>query len=453
MGNHAQCAGVPFVVDSRDVDASDASKPFVGDFNPQSLGAFVVKPRGLFTDVVRMPADPILNTAAMYDQDTDPTKINLAAGAYRTEEGKPYVLPVVRKAEAETWAETRTNKLDKECSPIDGPPALKTLAQELCFGAAANSLSAERVASVQTLSGTGALRLCGEFALMHLQPSSHAIYVSEPAWGNHAVLFEKCGLTVTTYPYWNEKTQTLDFQAMTGKLAQAAPGSMVLLQACAHNPTGMDLTEFQWRDLLETLRIKHFIPIIDCSYQGFASGDLDRDALAIRVFDEAELEFFVTQSFAKNMGLYGERIGMLHVVCASKDRAEVVLSHLKAMIRPMYSSPPVHGARLVVRILGNPNLCAEWKRELQEMVDRLVELRRTLRSGLEAKGTPGEWKHITEQVGMFACTGLSTVQCERLIHKHHIYLLTSGRISLAGLNHDNISRVVDAVDEVVRAFK
>jgi len=203
--------------------------------------------------------------------------------------------------------------------------------------------------------------------------------------------------------------------------------------------------------VLEIMRTKPLIPIIDCSYQGFASGNLDKDALPIRLFDEAELEFFVTQSFAKNMGLYGERIGMLHVVCASKDRAEVVLSHLKAMIRPMYSSPPVHGARLVVRILGNPNLCAEWKRELQEMVDRLVELRRTLRSGLEAKGTPGEWKHITEQVGMFACTGLSTVQCERLIHKHHIYLLTSGRISLAGLNNDNMGRFVDAVDEVVRA--
>lgn len=403
----------------------------------------------LFSHIPEAPIDPILGTTQMFNADTDPRKVNLGVGAYRTEDGKPFVLDVVREAEDEMLKELGS-KINKEYSTIDGPGELKTLTQKLVFGDCA-AVKDGCIASVQALSGTGALRVASEFVKTHMAPSMQEIWVSDPTWGNHNTIFAKAHLTVKTYPYYKAETKSLDFEGMIAALKTATDGAMVLLHACAHNPTGVDPTEDQWRQIMEVMKSKKLFPLMDSAYQGYASGSLDKDAFAIRLFLSEGFEMMMCQSFAKNLGLYGERIGMLHVVCGSADVAKSVLSQLKLVIRPMYSSPPKHGAELVMKILGTEARFSAWQGELTAMANRILEVRSLLREGLEKKGTPGTWNHITDQIGMFSFTGLSPPMCERLIEKHHIYLLKSGRISLAGLNKGNIQYMVDSVDEVVRA--
>jgi len=406
---------------------------------------------GLFSGLTMAPTDPILGTSLAFQADTDPRKVNLGVGAYRTEDGKPYVLNVVLETEAEILKETGTT-INKEYSTIDGPADLKTLTQKLAFGDDSEAVASGRIASVQGLSGTGSLRVCAEFTKTFLSPEADEIWISKPTWGNHIAIFQVAGLIVKEYPYYQPETRGFDFEGMLKALKEdAKPGSMVLLHACAHNPTGVDPTEEQWKAIAAVMQEKKLIPLIDSAYQGYASGSLDTDAFATRLFANMGFEMFMCQSFAKNLGLYGERIGMLHVVCNSADEAKVVLSQLKMVVRPMYSSPPIHGALLVKKILGDPAKLAAWKKELSGMADRILEVRSLLRTGLEAKGTPGTWNHITDQIGMFSFTGLTPMQCERLISEHHIYLLKSGRISLAGLNKANIPYMIDCVDEVVRA--
>jgi len=345
------------------------------------------------------------------------------------------------------------NQIDKEYAPIDGVPELKPITQKLVFGDEANSIKEGRIASAQALSGTGSLRVCAEFAKKHLQPASHTIWVSDPTWGNHPAIFQAAGMEVKTYTYYDPKTRGLNFDGMMADLKKAEPGNMILLHACAHNPTGVDPTEAQWQEILDLCKSKPLVPLMDSAYQGYASGSLEKDAYSCRLFEQAGIEFFMCQSFAKNLGLYGERAGMLHVVCSSKERAECVLSQIKLVIRPMYSSPPIHGAQLLCKILGDDSMKEQWKKELKEMADRILEVRKALEDGLKKKGTPGTWNHITAQIGMFSFTGLTPAQCDRLIKEHHIYLLKSGRISLAGLNKGNINKMIDAVDEVVRHCK
>jgi len=406
---------------------------------------------GLFSGLTMAPTDPILGTSLAFQADTDPRKVNLGVGAYRTEDGKPYVLNVVLETEAEILKETGTT-INKEYSTIDGPADLKTLTQKLAFGDDSEAVALGRIASVQGLSGTGSLRVCAEFTKTFLSPEADEIWISKPTWGNHIAIFQVAGLIVKEYPYYEAETRGFDFEGMLKALKEdAKPGSMVLLHACAHNPTGVDPTEEQWKAIAAVMQEKKLIPLMDSAYQGYASGSLDTDAFATRLFANMGFEMFMCQSFAKNLGLYGERIGMLHVVCNSADEAKVVLSQLKMVVRPMYSSPPIHGALLVKKILGDPAKLAAWKKELSGMADRILEVRSLLRTGLEAKGTPGTWNHITDQIGMFSFTGLTPTQCERLISEHHIYLLKSGRISLAGLNKANIPYMIDCVDEVVRA--
>eukprot|EP00933_Yihiella_yeosuensis_P029265 TRINITY_DN2293_c0_g1_i1.p1 TRINITY_DN2293_c0_g1~~TRINITY_DN2293_c0_g1_i1.p1 ORF type:complete len:413 (+),score=94.47 TRINITY_DN2293_c0_g1_i1:86-1324(+) len=404
----------------------------------------------LFGHIKEAPIDPILGTTQLFQADKDSRKINLGVGAYRCENAKPFVLDVVKEAEHDMLQDLAAGKLDKEYSTIDGPADLKALTQALCFGKDSPALKEGRIASVQALSGTGALRVVAEFVKTHLPEASHEIWCSDPTWGNHLTIFESAGMKVKKFPYWNGKTMGLDFDGMMKALKTASSGALVLLHACAHNPTGVDPTEDQWKQILALCKEKKLIPLMDSAYQGYASGDLDKDAWAIRYFESQGMEFFLCQSFAKNLGLYGERTGMLHVVCGDAGHAKCVLSQLKLVIRPMYSSPPRHGAHLAVKILGNPDRYKKWQQELKGMADRINEARGLLRSGLEKKGTPGKWNHITDQIGMFSFTGLTTAQCERLIKEHHIYLLKSGRISMAGLNKNNIGYMVDAVDEVVR---
>mmetsp|Transcript_66807 Transcript_66807/g.159876 ORF Transcript_66807/g.159876 Transcript_66807/m.159876 type:complete len:409 (-) Transcript_66807:71-1297(-) len=404
----------------------------------------------LFESIPEAPIDPILGTTQMFNADTDPRKVNLGVGAYRTEEGKPFVLDVIRKAETELLEELGGPKVNKEYSTIDGPAELKTVCQKLVFGEG-EAVSSGRVASVQALSGTGALRVAAEFIKTHLPACSHEVWVSNPTWGNHNTIFKVAGMTVKSYPYWDAANKSLNFTGMMDALKSATDGAVVLLHSCAHNPTGVDPTQDQWKEIAKVMKEKKLIPLMDSAYQGYASGDLDRDAWAIRYFLSEGFEMFMCQSFAKNLGLYGERIGMLHVVCNTAEQSKCVLSQLKLVIRPMYSSPPKHGAELVIKILGTPALYEQWKKELAGMSNRILEVRDLLRKGLEAKGTPGTWNHITDQIGMFSFTGLTEAQCEILTKEHHIYLLKSGRISLAGLNKGNIQYMIDCVDATVRA--
>jgi len=400
----------------------------------------------LFANIQEGPPDPILNTAKLFTDDPDPRKINLGIGAYRTEDGKPYVLEVVREAEQEVLQELGTGN-NKEYSTIDGPAAFQKVCQDVIFGDSP-AVKEGRVASLQALSGTGALRVVAEFVKTHLPPSAHEIWVSDPTWGNHPAIFAKAGLTPKVYPYWNAETKGINFEGMIECLrTQATEGSMVLLHACAHNPTGVDPSREQWAEIAKVMKEKSLIPLMDSAYQGYASGDLDYDAWASRFFEEQGFEFFMCQSFAKNLGLYGERIGCVHVVCNTAEQAKCVASQMKLVIRPMYSSPPIHGALLVTKILGSPERLGRWKVELKSMADRILEVRAALRKGLEDKGTAGTWNHITDQIGMFSFTGFTPAECERLISEHHIYLLKSGRISLAGLNKGNIEYMVDAVHE------
>jgi aspartate/tyrosine/aromatic aminotransferase len=405
---------------------------------------------GLFSHIEVAPVDPILGTSLAFNADSDPKKVNLGVGAYRTEDGKPFVLQVVRDAEKELLEELGT-KVNKEYNTIDGPAELKTLTQQLLFGEDSKAVNGSLIASVQALSGTGALRVVAEFVKTHMKLDMHTIWVSDPTWGNHNTIFQKAGLTVKTYPYYDKATKSLNFAGFIKTLREdVAPGSMILLHACAHNPTGVDPTEKQWQEIADVMQDRNLVPLMDSAYQGYASGSLDKDAYALRLFVERGFEMYMCQSFAKNLGLYGERIGMLHVVCSTADQAKAVLSQLKLVIRPMYSSPPKHGAELVMKVLGDKARLEAWKKELSGMADRILEVRDLLRKGLEQKGTPGTWNHITDQIGMFSFTGLTPAQCERLINQHHIYLLKSGRISLAGLNKSNLGYMIDCVDEVVR---
>lgn len=402
-----------------------------------------------FGHIKEAPPDPILSTTTNFKADPDKRKVSLGVGAYRTELGKPYVLPVIAQCERELLAEMGTT-IDKEYSPIDGPPELKKLTQALVFGADAKIVQESRVASCQALSGTGSLRVAGEFISTYLAEPAHTIYMSDPTWGNHPAIFKKAGMQCKTYRYFDAKTKGLNFEGMMEDLRAAPLGSTVLLHACAHNPTGVDPSEEQWKQIADLVEQKKFLPIMDNAYQGYASGDLDYDAKSTRLFAQRGMSMILCQSFAKNLGLYGERMGMIHIVCPSAEEAKNVLSQVKLVIRPMYSSPPIHGAQLLVKVLGKPAFNRQWQVELKDMAKRILEMRSMLRTGLEKKGTPGPWNHITDQIGMFSYTGLSEAQCERLTKEHHIYLLKSGRISLAGLNKGNIQYMIDCVDEVVR---
>jgi len=398
--------------------------------------------KDLFSHLRMAPVDPILGTALAYKADTNPNKVNLGIGAYRTEDGKPLVLPIVMKAEKEVLAMTGSS-IDKEYAPVDGVPGLPELTQRLIFGSAN-----KRIASTQTLSGTGSLRVVGEFIKTFLKKDK--IYCSDPTWDNHHAIFNKSGLATEKYPYWDAAKKSFRFNDFLSHLRSSDEGSVYLMHACAHNPTGVDPNMDQWKEVTEVCQKKNHLLIVDSAYQGYASGSLEYDRKAIEMMIASGMQLFVCQSFAKNLGLYGERIGMLHAVCKDEQTAKIVLSQLKMVIRPMYSSPPVHGALLVKQVLGNEENFQQWTQELKDMADRILEVRKLLRFGLEEKGTPGTWNHITDQIGMFSFTGLSPEQCTKMIEEHHIYMLKTGRISLAGLNKGNVRYVVDAIDAVVR---
>jgi len=333
-----------------------------------------------FDKIVEAPADPILGLNVAFNQDQHPQKLNLGVGAYRTEEGQPYVLQCVKKAEQIILNSAEFNK---EYLPIDGHAEFNKLSAQLIFGDLAKTLSKQIVTS-QSISGTGAVRLGADFVKKFL-PSA-TVYISDPTWGNHKNIFNSAGIPIAVYRYYDLKANALDLTGFLEDLNAAPGGSVILLHACAHNPTGLDPTTEQWEKIADVIQRKHHFPFFDCAYQGFASGDLDKDAEAVRLFVKRGMELFCTQSFAKNCGLYAERVGALNVLCLSENAATAVRSQLKTIVRANYSNPPIHGALIVFLILSRPELCQEWKSELKMMADRIHRMRQLLFDTLEKKG-------------------------------------------------------------------
>ncbi|KAL4579477.1 hypothetical protein LXL04_015625 [Taraxacum kok-saghyz] len=398
----------------------------------------------VFANVVRAPEDPILGVTVAYNKDPSPVKLNLGVGAYRTEEGKPLVLNVVRKAE-QLLVNDRSRI--KEYLPIVGLADFNKLSAKLILGADSPAIRGNLVTTVQCLSGTGSLRVGGEFLAKHYH--QRTIYIPNPTWGNHTKIFTLAGLTVKTYRYYDPVTRGLNLQGLLEDLGSAPSGAIVLLHACAHNPTGVDPTLNQWEQIRQLIRSKNLLPFFDSAYQGFASGSLDKDAESVRMFVGDGGECFIAQSYAKNMGLYGERVGALSIVCRNADVASRVESQLKLVIRPMYSSPPIHGASIVAAILKDRNLYHEWTLELKAMADRIITMRKKLFDALSARGTPGDWSHIVKQIGMFTFTGLNTKQVNFMTQQYHIYMTSDGRISMAGLSSRTVPHLADAIHAAV----
>ncbi|KAJ6841690.1 aspartate aminotransferase, cytoplasmic-like [Iris pallida] len=398
----------------------------------------------VFAAVVQAPEDPILGVTVAYNKDPSPVKVNLGVGAYRTEEGKPLVLNVVRRAE-QLLVNDRSRV--KEYLPITGLADFNKLSAKLIFGSDSPAIRENRVTTAQCLSGTGSLRVGAEFLAKHYH--ERTIYIPSPTWGNHTKVFALAGLSVKTYRYYDPATRGLNFQGLLEDLASAPSGAIVLLHACAHNPTGVDPTLDQWEQIRQLMRSKGLLPFFDSAYQGFASGSLDADAQSVRMFVADGGECLAAQSYAKNMGLYGERVGALSIVCRSADVAVKVESQLKLVIRPMYSNPPIHGASIVATILKDSDMYNEWTIELKAMADRIISMRHQLFDALRTRGTPGDWSHIIKQIGMFTFTGLNKEQVAFMTKEYHIYMTSDGRISMAGLSSRTVPHLVEAIHAAV----
>ncbi|KAI2776384.1 PLP-dependent transferase [Daldinia loculata] len=406
-------------------------------------------------DVVpQAPEDPLFGLVRAFRADEDPSKVDLSIGVYRDDNAKPWILSVVKKADDILHDDP---ELNHEYAPISGIASFTSKAAELILGGADSpAIKEKRVASFQTISGTGAVHL-GALFLAKFYQGNKTVYLSDPTWANHHQIFTNVGLPIASYPYFSKETRGLDFEGMKSALLGAPERSVVLLHACAHNPTGVDPTLEQWKEIAEVIRLKNHFPFFDSAYQGFASGDLLRDNAAVRYFVEQGFEFVVAQSFAKNFGLYGERAGCFHVVTAPASDAEATItriaSQLSILQRSEISNPPLYGARIASIILNDPKLFSEWEENLKTMSGRIISMRKALRSKIEELNTPGTWNHITDQIGMFSFTGLSETQVQKIRSDYHIYMTKNGRISMAGLNTRNVEYVAKAINAIVRDVK
>lgn len=394
-------------------------------------------------DVPMGPPDPILGLNEAFNADPNPDKVSLGVGAYRDDNGKPYVLDSVKQAEAKIMADPSTNK---EYAGMAGIQPFVDLSLKFAYGDAGNALADGRVAGVQAMSGTGACSLAGSF-FKKFVPGLDTIYVPDPTWGNHHNIFRTVGLPTTLYPYY-DGANGFDYDGMIRAIEEAPEGSVFLLHACAHNPTGIDPTMEQWAGISKAIAAKKHTPFFDCAYQGFASGNADTDAAALRLFVDDGHTLMLAQSYAKNFGLYGERIGALSMVCQSADEADKVLSQLKILIRAAYSNPPIHGAHIVKTILSDEALEKQWYGECKGMADRIIRMRQLLVDNLKAAGSTADWSHVTSQIGMFAYSGLSKEQVEKLRYEHSIYMTADGRISMAGVTSSNVEYIAKAMHAV-----
>nr|CAD7397129.1 unnamed protein product [Timema poppensis] len=490
------------------------------------------------------PPDAILGVTEAYKRDTNPKKINLGVGAYRDDNGKPFVLPSVKKSarrdivsqhrpvavetanttdlepvlshlsqyihrestkcrlaeDDEAEDKLRAKGLDHEYAPIGGSAEFCNLSINLALGDGSEIVKNGLNATLQGISGTGSLRIGGAF-LAQFFPGNKEVYLPTPSWGNHTPIFKHSGLAVKQYRYYDPKTCGFDFQGSLQDIAKIPERSIILFHACAHNPTGVDPNPEQWAEISHVVKQKNLFPFFDMAYQGFASGDVAKDAFAVRHFVKEGHEMVLTQSYAKNMGLYGqnhhrmfpplqvdwhnlfhscrslqtsppdkhpqstpfmsfcawsihliygERAGAFSLIAGSKDEAQKTMSQLKIIVRPMYSNPPIHGARIVTEILSDAALKAEWLTDVKGMADRIISVRAKLRDNLKKEGSQKDWSHITNQIGMFCFTGLNPQQAEKVTKDFSVYLTKDGRISMAGVTSKNVEYLAHAIHEVTK---
>jgi len=399
----------------------------------------------LFASVPPYGGDPILSLMEAFMADPRPNKVSLSIGLYFDEEGRLPVLDAVRRAEGELLQQIGP----RPYLPMEGLGDFRAGVQRLLFGARHEAVASGRIATVQTLGGSGGLKVGADFIRRYFPQS--AIWVSDPTWENHQAIFEGAGFQVNTYPYYDPATGGLRFDDMLATLQALPRRSVVLLHASCHNPTGVDLGAAQWQALIPVLRERELIPFIDSAYQGFGDG-LDEDAFAIRAMADAGLQFFVANSFSKNFSLYGERCGGLSVVCVDADAAQVVLGQLKATVRRNYSTPPTHGARLVARVLSQPDLYEQWAAQTTQMRTRIRDMRERLHAVLDDQFRGRrDFRYLIEQKGMFSYTGLGAQQVDRLREEHAVYLVRSGRLCISGLTTKNVEHVARSIAAVVAA--
>ncbi|WP_304413464.1 amino acid aminotransferase [Chromobacterium sp. LK1] len=398
----------------------------------------------MFSAVELAPRDPILGLNEAFNADTRTTKVNLGVGVYSDDNGKIPLLAAVKAAE-----KARLEAMPpRGYQPIEGAQAYDSAVQNLLFGADSELIKAGQVVTAQALGGTGALKIGADF-LKRLNPVAK-VYISNPSWENHRALFESAGFEVENYPYYDAATRGVDFDGMRAFLAQLPAGSIIVLHACCHNPTGADLSDAQWAEVVQVCRERGLVPFLDMAYQGFADG-IDADAVAVRLFSASGLQFFVSSSFSKSFSLYGERVGALSIVTAGKEESARVLSQLKRVIRTNYSNPPIHGGAVVAAVLSNPELRQMWEDELAGMRDRIRAMRTGLVEAIKAEGVAQDFSFVAKQRGMFSYTGLSAAQVERLRAEFGIYAVSTGRICLAALNSKNLGYVASAIAQVVKA--
>ncbi|MBU0600941.1 MAG: aspartate/tyrosine/aromatic aminotransferase [Gammaproteobacteria bacterium] len=397
----------------------------------------------VFSSVDMAPRDPILGLTEAYNTDARTNKVNLGVGVYYDDAGKLPLLRAVRAAEEARMKNTPP----RGYQPIEGAPAYNKAVQDLLFGQGAALTADGRVVSAQALGGTGALKIGGDF-LKRLLPQSK-VYISDPSWENHRALFEACGFEVDVYPYFDAETRGVRFDAMIAHLKSLPASAVVLLHACCHNPTGADLTDAQWAEVVEVCKARNLVPFLDMAYQGFADS-IEQDAIAVRLFVQSGMSFVISSSFSKSFSLYGERVGALSIVTASKDEAARVLSQLKRTIRTNYSNPPTHGGAIVAAVLATPELRAMWEEELGEMRDRIRAMRTGLVEKLAARGVARDFSFVARQRGMFSYTGLTVQQVDRLRDEFGIYAVGTGRICLAALNSKNVDYVADSLAIILK---
>jgi aromatic-amino-acid transaminase len=389
------------------------------------------------------PSDPILGVTEQYVKDTNPKKVNLGVGVYYDDNGKVPVLECVKRAEAERLKAAPPFSY----LPIDGLAAYDRAVQELVFGKESRPVKEKRVVTVQALGGTGGLKIGADF-LRQITPGSE-VWISEPSWENHRQLFEAAGFTVKSYPYYDPKTKGLDFRGMLDGLNKLPAGAIVVLHACCHNPTGVDLIEPQWKEVLGVVQKRGLIPFLDLAYQGFADG-LDKDAYAARLFGETMSPVFLSSSFSKSFSLYGERVGAFSIVTSSDEESARVLSQLKRIVRTNYSNPPTHGSQLAATVLASPELRATWDQELGAMRDRIKRLRLDLVAKIKERAPKAEFGHVIAQRGMFSYSGLTKDQVLRLRKDYSIYAIETGRICVAALNSKNVDYIAEAIAAVIK---
>jgi aromatic-amino-acid transaminase len=388
------------------------------------------------------PRDPILGLNEQYNADTNPHKVNLGVGVYFDDNGKLPLLQCVQAAE-KTLMATPTAR---GYLPIDGIAAYDAAVKGLVFGAESEVVKTGRVATVQGIGGTGGLKIGADF-LKRLNPNAKVL-ISDPSWENHRALFTNAGFTVDSYAYYDANKRGVNFEGMLASLNAAAPATIVVLHACCHNPTGYDITADQWDQVIAVVKAKSLTAFLDMAYQGFGHG-IAEDGAVIGKFVAAGLDFFVSTSFSKSFSLYGERVGALSVLCASKEEADRVLSQLKIVIRTNYSNPPIHGGAVVAAVLNNPSLRAQWEQELGEMRARIKVMRKSLVQGLKAAGVKADMGFITTQIGMFSYSGLNKDQMVRLRSEFGVYGTDTGRMCVAALNSKNIDYVCASIAKVM----